>query len=201
AAIVLSGVVAAVALPGGLSAPSAPSGPAVQAAAPPAAAEIRKRSAACAVGYAVSGTTDGRFTTKVSIANTGKVAIPAARLTFTLPGEQRLRDGAPGTWRQQGRTISAQIGDLAAGRSRTATIRGTYEAASALPDRFELNGTACRTSLLVVGTSTKPPPPKKTRSAVKAQPESESKSEAKKAKKETKKSSDDEDEDEEDEDE
>jgi hypothetical protein len=43
--------------------------------------------------------------------------VPAGRLTFTLPDEQRLIAGTPGTWRQNGRTVSVQIGDLPAGRN------------------------------------------------------------------------------------
>lgn len=150
ATLLLSGAVTAAALPG------TPSGPRVQAAAP-AAEGLGERTAECAVGYVVSGTSDGRFTTKVSVANTGTVAIPEARLTFSLPGEQRLRSGAPGAWSQEGRTISARIGDLAAGRSRTATIRGTYRAVNALPDRFEINGTTCEAALSVAGAGTSPP--------------------------------------------
>jgi serine/threonine-protein kinase len=74
-----------------------------------------------------------------------------------LPGGQQLRSGAPGTWRQNGREVSAQVGDLAAGGSRTATFRGTYQAVNALPDRFELNGTTCQAALSVAGVTTKPP--------------------------------------------
>ncbi|WP_230859404.1 serine/threonine-protein kinase [Actinoplanes aureus] len=134
-----------------------PPGKQVNAGVPAAAPRPAERAPECAVGYVVSGTTDGRFTTKVSIANTGTVGISAAILTFALPGGQQLRSGAPGTWRQNGREVSAQVGDLAAGGSRTATFRGTYQAVNALPDRFELNGTTCQAALSVAGVTTKPP--------------------------------------------
>jgi serine/threonine-protein kinase len=175
-------VVAAASLRDGAPRPPAPAAAAATAAA--AAAALGERAAECTVGYVVSGATDGRFTTEVSVANTGVAEIPAARLTFTLPGEQRLRSGAPGRWRQSGRTVSAQIGDLAAGRSRTATIRGTYRAMNALPDRFQLNGTTCRAALSVAGQTGRPAPAAKI-----AEPDQDTvpKAKPKKAKKNKKK--------------
>jgi serine/threonine-protein kinase len=125
----------------------------------PATAAPPSERAGCSVDYTVARAADGRFATEVRIVNTATVPFPAGRLTFTLPGEQRLVAGTPGTWRQQGRTVSAQIGDLPAGRSRTATIRGTYRKVTALPDRFELNDTACRAILSVAGGSTAPTAP------------------------------------------
>jgi hypothetical protein len=39
-----------------------------------------------------------RFTTRVSVTNTGAVVVPGGRLTFALPAAQRLIVGAPGVW-------------------------------------------------------------------------------------------------------
>ncbi|MGK5682136.1 serine/threonine-protein kinase [Actinoplanes sp. URMC 104] len=108
----------------------------------------------CTVGYTVATTAHGRFAGRVSIANTGQVPIKGARLTFTMPGPQKLTAGTPGTWRQSGRTVSAKIADLPAGRSSTATIRGTYTKVNALPDQFRLNETVCRAFLSVAAPTT-----------------------------------------------
>ncbi|WP_328472702.1 protein kinase [Actinoplanes sp. NBC_00393] len=195
AAVLLAGTLAAATLPGG-----GPDGPAAQAGAPAAAAVPEKRTAECSVGYSVAGSANGRFTTKVSIANTGTVPIPAARLTFTLPGEQqRLRAGTPGTWRQNGPQISAQIGDLAAGRSRTATISGTYRAASTLPNRFEVNGTICQAALSVAAATTRPPAAEPAKAAPKKPAAKKAEPEPKKAKKVKPKKAEESDEDEDDE--
>ncbi|WP_433796175.1 serine/threonine-protein kinase [Actinoplanes sp. CA-252034] len=102
----------------------------------------------CTVGFVVA-TADGRFTTKVNVANTGDVPIPAASLTFTLPAEQRLAAGAPGVWRQKGRTVTSRITDLAPGHDHTATVRGTSRGTSAPPRDFHLDGTTCRVALAV----------------------------------------------------
>lgn len=124
---------------------------------PASAAGLGQRPTECTVEYAVAEAARGHFTTKVSVANTGTVPIPAAHLTFTLPGEQRLTAGTSGTWRQSGQVVSARIGDLPAGRTHTATIRGTFHAANALPDRFEVNDATCRTVLSIAEATTPPP--------------------------------------------
>jgi hypothetical protein len=102
----------------------------------------------CTVGFVVAAA-DGRFTTKVNVANTGPVPIPAASLSFTLPEGHRLAGGTPGRWRQTGRTIAGRIADLAPGHDHTAVVRGTYRGATAPPGHFKLDGTDCRVSLSV----------------------------------------------------
>ena len=109
----------------------------------------------CTVGYVVAAD-GGRFTGKVSVANTGAVPIPAAPLTFVLPGRQRLDGADPGTWQQSGETVTARMAELAPGSTQAATIRGTYEGANALPDRFQLDGTTCRVLLSVTAAAPAP---------------------------------------------
>ncbi|MFC4070174.1 serine/threonine-protein kinase [Actinoplanes subglobosus] len=138
AVLVAAGAVAAVTLT-----PDAP-GPVAQAAATPPAAPKPE----CTVGFVVA-TGDGRFTTRVSVANTGDVPIPAAPLSFTLPADQRLAGGTPGVWRQSGRTVTARIADLAPGHDHTATVRGTSRGSGTPPHDFTLDGTACRVTLAV----------------------------------------------------
>ncbi|MFC7531565.1 serine/threonine-protein kinase [Actinoplanes sp. GCM10030250] len=142
AGLLLAGVVAAVTLPGD------PTAPAATAQAAPVSVPTTEAVPQCTVGYVVSAGA-GRFTARFSVANTGAVAIPAAPLTFTLPGRQTLSSGAPGSWRQNGSTVTAKLADLAPGTSHAATIRGTYQGSNELPDRFRLNGTACQVVLSV----------------------------------------------------
>jgi hypothetical protein len=124
----------------------------------------------CTVGFVVAAA-DGRFTTKVNVANSGQVPIPASSLSFTLPGDQRLAGGTPGRWRQSGRTVAARIAGLAPGQDHTAVVRGTYRGANTPPGRFELGDTPCRISLSVAQSApltaaaepakAKPAPPEK----------------------------------------
>ncbi|MEU8662083.1 serine/threonine-protein kinase [Actinoplanes philippinensis] len=156
--VLAAGAVAAVALPTDSAGPVARAAmPAVSAPASPSAASgPGKRE--CAVGFVVA-TADGRFTTKVSVANTGDVPIPAAALTFTLPADQRLADGTPGAWRQKGRTVTSRLTGLAPGHDHTATVRGTSRGAAAPPRDFHLDGTACRVTLAVAQSAPQPDPP------------------------------------------
>ncbi|NJP35412.1 serine/threonine-protein kinase [Micromonospora thermarum] len=124
-------------------------------AAPPAAvAAMGERAPECTVRYTVRRAVDGRFAAAVSVANTGAVPFRAGRLTFALPGEQRLLQGSPGAWRQAGRAVQARIGDLPAKESRTATLEGTYRGVNSLPGQFQLDGTTCGSVLSVAGQNT-----------------------------------------------
>ncbi|GIF05183.1 serine/threonine-protein kinase [Actinoplanes siamensis] len=150
AAVLLTGGAVAAAMPG------EPSGPRAQASGPAITTAPSAPAPHCAVGYRVAEAAGGRFATSVSVANTGAVPIAAGQLDFTLPDEQRLLTGTPGDWRQSGRTVSAHIGDLPPGETRTASIRGTYQDVNALPDSFRLNGTTCRASYSIAGATTPP---------------------------------------------
>ncbi|WP_422733453.1 serine/threonine-protein kinase [Micromonospora sp. WMMD558] len=124
-------------------------------AAPPAAvAALGERAPECTVEYTVRRAADGRFAAAVSVANTGTVPFRAGRLTFALPGEQRLLRGSPGGWRQAGNSVQARIGELPAATSRTATVEGTYRGVNSLPGRFQLDGATCGSVLSVAGQNT-----------------------------------------------
>ncbi|BEL06750.1 hypothetical protein Q0Z83_049410 [Actinoplanes sichuanensis] len=146
-AVLVAGSAAAITLrpdspgPVARAAAPAPSTPAPSSVVAPARPE-------CTVGFVVA-TGDGHFTTRVNVANTGDVPIPAAPLTFVLPAEQRLSGGTPGVWRQDGRTVTARITRLAPGHDHTATVRGTYRGPGTTPGGFALDGIACRVALAV----------------------------------------------------
>ncbi|MGN9810967.1 serine/threonine-protein kinase [Micromonospora sp. BQ11] len=152
AAVLLAGAAVA----GTLS--ESPPGDRARAGVPAAVSGLGERQPSCTVRYTVGPAVDGRLSTTLSVANTGTVAVPAGRLTFTLPGDQRLVGGSPGTWRQDGRTVSAQIGTLPPGRTLTAAMRATYRGVNVLPDRFQLNETACQAVLSLQGGTTRPVP-------------------------------------------
>jgi hypothetical protein len=163
-ALLVAGAFLATTLPGVLGGPRAqaqagtPVTPSASAGAPTGPAAQPAPGPECAVGYVVTAA-GGRFTTEVSIANTGAVPIPAAPLTFDLPGKQWLRSGDPGAWQQDGRTVTARLADLAPGGRHTATLRGTYQGVNAMPNRFQLDDTTCRVVLSVAaGTPTQAAP-------------------------------------------
>jgi hypothetical protein len=144
----------------------------VQAAGPAPAAPVVVPKPQCTVGFVVAAS-GGRFTTKLNVANTGEVPIPAGALSFTMAADHRLAGGTPGRWRQSGRTVAARIAELAPGHGHTAVVRGTYRGTTTPPGQFKLDGTSCRVSLSVAqsvplsaappepGTSKKPAPVKK----------------------------------------
>jgi hypothetical protein len=143
-----------------------------QAAGPLPAAPTAVPQPECTVGFVVAAA-DGRFTTKVNVANSGQVPIPAASLSFTLPEGHRLAGGTPGRWRQSGRTIAARIADLAPGHDHTAVVRGTYRGATVPPGHFKLGDTDCRVTLSVaqaapLTAAPRPEEPKKAPPAKKA---------------------------------
>ncbi|OJF10138.1 hypothetical protein BG844_33860 [Couchioplanes caeruleus subsp. caeruleus] len=126
-------------------------------AAPPAAAAAPPQpSPRCEVRYAVRQAVDGRFSAAVTVANTGTAPIRDWRLTFTFPAEQDLIHGWNADWRQVGRTVQAQGGDLPARASASTRLDGTYRKATALPAEFRLNGTPCETVLSAADQSVRP---------------------------------------------
>ncbi|MET7804010.1 serine/threonine-protein kinase [Micromonospora chersina] len=139
-----------------------PSGEGVPARAstPAALVGIGQRQPECDVRYAVAGAVNGRSTGRVTVTNTGTLPIDEARLVFSLPDRQRLVRGVPGTWRQNGETVQARIGDLPPRRTVTATVAVTYREATALPGQFRVNDTPCRSSLTVAGQTSRPDPPR-----------------------------------------
>lgn len=142
----------------------APISPAAAAAAPVTPSPAATKPQACTVHYALRGTATGRAAAKVTIHNTGKVPVPAWKLSFALPSDQRLVKGWSATWQQNGRTVQAAGGRLPAGGKAATSFSTTYGKVAALPVTFRLNGTACQAQmsvqpLAVTKTATRPAPP------------------------------------------
>ncbi|GIE29693.1 serine/threonine protein kinase [Actinoplanes italicus] len=149
AVLVAAGAAGAVMLPDDSPGPTTQA----QAAAPvPAAPSTAPPRPQCTVGFVVAAA-DGRFTTKVNVANSGQVPIPASSLTFTLAADHRLAGGTPGRWRQSGRTVAARVAELAPGHDHTAVVRGTYRGSNTPPGHFKLDDTECRITLSVAQTA------------------------------------------------
>ncbi|MDO3704028.1 serine/threonine-protein kinase [Micromonospora sp. C28SCA-DRY-2] len=126
---------------------------------PAAVTGMGERKPECSVRYTVRGAVNGRFSSAVSVSNTGTTPIDDWQLTFDLPGEQRLLSGSPGTWRQTGRSVQVRGGDLPAKKSFAGRFDGTYRGVNALPTAVTLNGTRCQLTFSVAGQTTRPDPP------------------------------------------
>ncbi|MEH1054533.1 serine/threonine-protein kinase [Micromonospora sp. CPCC 206171] len=126
---------------------------------PSAVAGMGERKAECSVQYTVRRAVNGRFSSAVSISNTGTTAIDNWRLTFDLPGEQRLLRASPGAWKQKGRSVEVRGDALPAEKSFAARLDGTYRGVSSLPTTFTINGTVCRSNFSVAGQTVRPVPP------------------------------------------
>lgn len=155
--VAVVGAAAAALLAGGLAGRAATDDKVVSpaAAAPaPAATRSTTPSAApkpdtCTVRYALNGTASGRASAKVTILNTGSVPVPAWRLSFALPADQRVTEGWAATWKQDGRTVVAQGGKLPAGGTVATGFSTAYGEVAALPVTFRLNGTECQAEMSV----------------------------------------------------
>jgi serine/threonine-protein kinase len=120
----------------------------------PATAAAAPAGIACTVSYALRSAVNGRSSNAVTIRNTGSAPVPAWRLSFTLPDQQRLLRGWTGRWEQSGRSVLAVGGALAPGTSVTTGFDAAYRGVTALPAAFVLNGTTCASVLSVRGQST-----------------------------------------------
>jgi serine/threonine-protein kinase len=116
----------------------------------------------CTVRYAIRSALNGRFSTAVTILNTGTVPARTWRLSFTLPDGQQLVRGTG--WQQDGHLLRISGTDLAAGASASTGFDATYRGATTLPSEFRLNDTVCATQLSVAGQTVVPSSPP-TRSA------------------------------------
>ena len=122
------------------------------AAAPPAAAAVT-----CQVGYAIRSALNGRFSTAVTITNTGRAAAATWKLSFDLPEGQKLVRGWNNGWAQNGRSLGLTGRNLAAGSKVTTGFDASYRESAALPGEFKLNDTVCTPQLSVTGQTSKPP--------------------------------------------
>jgi serine/threonine-protein kinase len=142
--------------------------PAVQAMAEPPAtqAPATQTPAAlrCTVRYAIRNALNGRFSTAVTILNTGSVPAPNWQLTFTLPDGQKLVRGTG--WRQDSQSLRVTGAGLAAGASASTAFDATYRGATTLPSQFRLNDTVCAAQLSVAGRTVASSSPRPVRAAV-----------------------------------
>jgi hypothetical protein len=126
---------------------------------PPAVQAMSQTPAAlqCTVRYAIRSALNGRFSTGITIVNTGTVPARNWQLSFTLPAGQQLVRGIG--WRQDGQSLRVGGGDLPAGASTSTAFDATYRDSAALPAEFRLNGTACAAELSVAGQAVAPTAP------------------------------------------
>ncbi|GAB2605191.1 hypothetical protein Aab01nite_79060 [Paractinoplanes abujensis] len=166
------GALSAAALVGGGLAVWAGAGPgdgatrgAAAAAAPPVAgarpvADKAAEPRACTVRYALRGAAGGRASAKVTIHNSGEVAVPAWKLSFALPSGQKLIKGWSASWKQDGRAVVASGGRLPAGASAATGFSTSYGDVATLPVSFRLNGTTCQAQMSVQAMpAARPAPP------------------------------------------
>lgn len=116
---------------------------------PAAAGTGGPRPTGCGVEYRVTSDTGRAFTAHLTVENIGTEALRGWRLTFDLPGDQRLAGGTAATWRQDGRTVTADGGGaLRPGESLPLTLTAGYRTGNPLPTSFELDGDECRAVLV-----------------------------------------------------
>jgi serine/threonine-protein kinase len=135
-------------LPDGTDAPQAPATGAV----PLAVTGMGARTTDCRVRYEIRRHTVSRFSSAVTITNTGSTSVSRWQLDFTLPSQQRVVRGWTGVWRQEGASVRATGGRLAPGASATTGFDGTYDTVNALPTEFHVNETACQAELVAATT-------------------------------------------------
>jgi len=117
----------------------------------------------CTVRYAVQSALNGRFSTAVTLVNTGTVAAKDWKLTFALPAGQKLVKGTG--WQQNGQSLQLSGKELGAGASTTSGFDATYQDSTTLPGQFRLNDIPCQSELSVLGRTVQPTPPPSTRPA------------------------------------
>ncbi|GIF82761.1 serine/threonine-protein kinase [Catellatospora bangladeshensis] len=117
--------------------PSEPSTAAPAASAPPA----------CDATFQLRGDTGRRFAATVTVVNAAGDTRTPARISFDLPGTQRV--DADARWRQDGRTVTATgTRDLAPEARLSLPVAWTYQESNPLPTAFRLDGRPCAASLL-----------------------------------------------------
>ncbi|WP_026122572.1 glycoside hydrolase family 9 protein [Nocardiopsis halotolerans] len=104
--------------------------------------------ASCEVDYVVHGEWDGRFTTQVTIRNTGEEAVEGWELVWSFSGSQAVDRHWSSTLEQSGPSVTATNtdwnGTIDPGGEVTFGFIGTFESgANAVPARFALNGSVC----------------------------------------------------------
>ncbi|WP_275410898.1 serine/threonine-protein kinase [Paractinoplanes rishiriensis] len=105
----------------------------------------------CSVRYHLRDVSAGRTSATLTLVNDGAVPLDRWRLSFRLPGDQKLLRGSNATWHQDGDVVRADGTKLVPGKALTTTIEASYGEATALPDEFTLNAVACRSDLSFQG--------------------------------------------------
>jgi eukaryotic-like serine/threonine-protein kinase len=160
--VTVAAVTAAALLAGGMATRAATDDDSTTAAAPAAAGSAQPaapKPRTCTVRYALDGAASGRASAKVTILNTGDVAVPSWRLSFALPSGQRLLEGWSATWKQDGRAVVAAGGELPAGGTVATGFSTAYGEVAALPVAFHLNGTECQAEMSVQARAATQPAP------------------------------------------
>ncbi|MGE5828103.1 MAG: serine/threonine-protein kinase [Micromonosporaceae bacterium] len=104
----------------------------------------------CRVRYELQRNAAGRFTSAVTVRNTGAEDVVDWQLEFTFPGHQRLVEASATEvdWHQSGQTVVIRGPMLASGDSVTTGFQGEYDGTNAFPVQFRLNDTACQPTLV-----------------------------------------------------
>ncbi|MEV4410791.1 protein kinase [Catellatospora sp. NPDC049609] len=111
----------------------------------------------CEAAFQLRSDAGGRFTAEVTVTNTAEVAREPGRISFDLPGGQRIDEGTP--WRQTGRTVTAaEAAALRPGAATTLPVAGSYQRTNPLPTAFRLDGQPCAVTLLGISGAPISPP-------------------------------------------
>ncbi|MBP5873850.1 cellulase family glycosylhydrolase [Streptomyces scabiei] len=106
--------------------------------------------AACAVGYRVTGEWSGGFQGEIVIRNTGTAAVDGWTLRWTFPGSQRVSSLWGGTAAQSGAavtvTAASYTAKIPAAGSVTLGFTASRGATNPAPTAFSLNGASCTTT-------------------------------------------------------
>ncbi|MFD9983568.1 cellulase family glycosylhydrolase [Streptomyces massasporeus] len=107
-------------------------------------------SAACGVGYRVTGSWSGGFQGEIVLRNTGTSAINGWTLRWTFPDSQRITNLWGGTATQSGSDVSVAAASytatIPASGSVTLGFTASWSAANPSPTAFTLNGADCAVS-------------------------------------------------------
>jgi eukaryotic-like serine/threonine-protein kinase len=121
----------------------------------PADSTVGTSPTGCRVQYELQRNVGGRFSSAVTVRNTGAEDVRDWQLEFAFPGHQRLVQASTtgADWQQSGQTVVIRGPMLAAGDSVTTGFQGEYDGANAFPVQFRLNDTTCQPTLVAPSTT------------------------------------------------
>ena len=124
----------------------------------------------CDVHYRLTKDTGKAFSAQLTVVNAGKAAVDGWALSFSFPGDQKVRTVA-GRVAQDGTAVTVRgAGALAPGKSTAVGLSGSYGKSNGFPLDFALDGTDCRPYVSGVTVAPTTPVVKKPAPAVKPQP-------------------------------